>query len=121
MKPATSATGSSGSNSTPFFKRLIRAEMAERRAKGLCYNCDELYSVEHKCKRLFRIEVPDSDSDQDEEATDDPEISLHAISGLRSSQTMQLQALVAGWPFWVLVDSGSTHNFVREGAIEKMA
>ncbi|KAH0644677.1 hypothetical protein KY284_032561 [Solanum tuberosum] len=38
------------SNQTPLVKRLTRAEMAERRAKGLCYNCDELYSAIHQCK-----------------------------------------------------------------------
>lgn len=32
--------------------------MEERRAKGLCYNFDESYTIEHKCKRLFWIEVP---------------------------------------------------------------
>ncbi|CAN0926197.1 hypothetical protein LINGRAHAP2_LOCUS35196 [Linum grandiflorum] len=34
-------------------KRLTRAEAAERRAKGLCYNCDEPYVPGHSCKRLF--------------------------------------------------------------------
>ncbi|CAN0846348.1 hypothetical protein LINGRAHAP2_LOCUS4409 [Linum grandiflorum] len=34
-------------------KRLTRAEAAERRAKGLCYNSDEPYVSDHSCKRLF--------------------------------------------------------------------
>ncbi|KAG6489677.1 hypothetical protein ZIOFF_050953 [Zingiber officinale] len=50
-----------------FFKRLTRAEMAERRAKGLCFNYDESYSTGHKCKRLFWIEVPDDDREGEEE------------------------------------------------------
>ncbi|KAL1068022.1 hypothetical protein V6Z11_D12G169700 [Gossypium hirsutum] len=41
-------------------------EMAERRAKGLCYNCDEFYSMRHKCKRLFWIEVLDVEGEQNE-------------------------------------------------------
>ncbi|PPS11403.1 hypothetical protein GOBAR_AA09241 [Gossypium barbadense] len=32
-------------SSAPFIKRLTRAEMAERRAKGLCYNCNKSYSM----------------------------------------------------------------------------
>ncbi|KAG6511769.1 hypothetical protein ZIOFF_029846 [Zingiber officinale] len=84
---------SKGTPPTSFFKRLSRAEMAEQRAKDLCFNCDESYSTGHKCKRLFWIEVPDDDSKGEEEGEMHPEISLHAISG------------------------GSTHNFVREGLV----
>ncbi|KAG6482276.1 hypothetical protein ZIOFF_058907 [Zingiber officinale] len=49
-----------------FFKRLTRAEMAERSAKGLCFNCDESYSTGHKCKRLFWIEVSDDEKEGEE-------------------------------------------------------
>ncbi|PHT31553.1 hypothetical protein CQW23_27890 [Capsicum baccatum] len=48
------------SNQTPIVKRLIHAEMGEKRAKGLCYNCDELYSATHQCKRLFWMELDNS-------------------------------------------------------------
>ncbi|KAG6482283.1 hypothetical protein ZIOFF_058914 [Zingiber officinale] len=106
-----------GTPPTSFFKRLSRAEMAEQRAKGLCFNCDESYSTGHKCKRLFWIEVPDDDSEGEEEGETHPEISLHAISRVRNSQTMQLLAVSHRIPVSVLVDSGSTHNFVREGLV----
>ncbi|KAK8503057.1 hypothetical protein V6N12_011317 [Hibiscus sabdariffa] len=79
-------------SSAPFIKRLTRIEMAERRAKGLCYNCDESYSLGHKCKRLFWIEVPDYEGEQDNDEVDNLEVSLHAISGTRNSSTMQLIA-----------------------------
>ncbi|KAG6490402.1 hypothetical protein ZIOFF_051698 [Zingiber officinale] len=108
---------SKGTPPTSFFKRLSRAEMAERRAKGLCFNCDESYSTGHKCKRLFWIKVLDDDSEGEEEGETHPEISLHAISGVRNSQTMQLLAASHGIPVSILVDSGSTHNFVREGLV----
>ncbi|PPS16724.1 hypothetical protein GOBAR_AA03843 [Gossypium barbadense] len=65
-------------SSAPFIKRLTRAEVAERRAKGLCYNCDESYSMRHRCKKLFWIEVSDIEDEQDD-AVDDLEISLHTI------------------------------------------
>ena len=32
-------------------KRLSPAQVEERRRKGLCYNCDDKWSPEHKCKR----------------------------------------------------------------------
>ncbi|OMO53595.1 Retrotransposon gag protein [Corchorus olitorius] len=34
----------------PQIKRLTSTEMQARRAKGLCYNCDEKYSPGHKCR-----------------------------------------------------------------------
>lgn len=43
-KPQSGSTISGSSSSTPPFKKLSRMEMADRRSKGLCYNCDELYS-----------------------------------------------------------------------------
>lgn len=41
---------------TPYVKRLNRAEMETRRAKGLCFNCDETFTPGHRCKRLFWLE-----------------------------------------------------------------
>lgn len=37
------------SNTAPHFKKMSYAELQERRAKGLCYNCDEKFSPQHKC------------------------------------------------------------------------
>lgn len=56
------------------------------------------------------------DQADENELEDDipPEISLHAITGIKNSQTMQLQILVNRHPMLGLVDSGSTHNFISE-------
>jgi len=40
--PSSNASSSSSNQKT--FKRLSRTEMDERRAKGLCFNCDEVYN-----------------------------------------------------------------------------
>ena len=32
------------------FKRMSDVEMHMRREKGLCYRCDEKYSIGHRCK-----------------------------------------------------------------------
>ncbi|KAL8104131.1 hypothetical protein AgCh_028387 [Apium graveolens] len=114
----TSLTSSGSINKTPVIKRLSRAEMAEQRGKGLCYNCDESYSTGHKCKRLFCLMV-DDEEDVEVEYDTSPEISLHAISGIKNSQTMQLQIFVAKEPMLGLVDSGSTYNFISEAAALK--
>jgi hypothetical protein len=38
-------------------RRLSPTEMAQRRAEGLCYNCDEKFVLGHRCKKLFILEV----------------------------------------------------------------
>ncbi|KAJ4953446.1 hypothetical protein NE237_030278 [Protea cynaroides] len=38
-------------------------------------------------------------------------ISLHALMGVLTPQTMQVEAKIADTPITVLIDSGSTHNF----------
>ncbi|PHT55201.1 ARF guanine-nucleotide exchange factor GNL1 [Capsicum baccatum] len=46
-------------------RRLTSAEMNEKRAKGLCFFCDEKYELGHKCaskKQLYLIDVMDEDA-----------------------------------------------------------
>ena len=60
----------------------------------------------------------------DEEAIEEPselaEISLHALTGIQASRTMQLQVNIAGHTVFALVDSGSTHNFIAEGTARRL-
>lgn len=52
----SSMSGSSGSAHP--FKRITFNEMQLRRAKGLCFNCDEKFSPSHRCpnKRLLLLQ-----------------------------------------------------------------
>ncbi|KAL8099697.1 hypothetical protein AgCh_032096 [Apium graveolens] len=112
---SVSSTGSSVI--APPIRRLSKAGMFERRAKGQCFNCDELYSAGHKCKRLFCLLVVDENEDYEEEShLLEPEISLNAITGIKNFQTIQLQARIDGKPILILVNSGSMHNFINEKA-----
>ncbi|KAB5548164.1 hypothetical protein DKX38_011570 [Salix brachista] len=52
---STTANSSLPSNQRTF-KRLSRVEMDERRAKGLCFNCDEIYNRGHQCICLFWLD-----------------------------------------------------------------
>jgi hypothetical protein len=100
--------------------------MAQRRADGLCYNCDEKFVLGHRCKKLFIIEVV-AFEDEEEEAVDEtiecaalsgalvePGISLHAITGVRAQgfQTMKVYVSIGDAVAVALLDSGSSHNFV---------
>jgi hypothetical protein len=90
-----------------------------------CYNCDEPYVRGHKCSRLFYLEVSDYIVEEPEDAANetaaepvpfDPEtpmISLNAIAIIRTKDTMQVYITIGNDQFIALLDSGSTHNFVR--------
>jgi hypothetical protein len=108
--PTTPATPT-----TKPFKKLTPTEMLERRRLGLCYNCDDQYTRGHKCPKLFYLEVADNDDDtpdgQEQHAADEPLISLHAIAGVRTDDTMQVRVQVGEKEFIALIDTGSTHNF----------
>ena len=74
-------------------KRLSQAEMEERRRLGLCFNCNEKFGRGHirVCQRIFLLNLaPDDDDDTASATADaspaDPRISLHAISGVRTSE-----------------------------------
>lgn len=88
----------------PNRRTLTQAELSEKRAKNLCFWCDEQYTPGHKCKgkrpQLFHIEVEDEEEFCD--ATEHPQeeneglqtqcaqISLEAIEGLTNFQTMRV-------------------------------
>lgn len=91
--------------------------MADRKCQGLCFNCDEKFTLAHECKQLLHIEfvnemVGSEDEDPGEEPN--PEISLHALTGINTGCTMQLEVTVGGALLMALVDSGSTHNFMAD-------
>ncbi|XP_075478825.1 uncharacterized protein LOC142519678 [Primulina tabacum] len=111
----------------PFLiKKLSPAEMAARRDKGLCYNCDEKYSFGHRCQgKLFCFmiddELEDSFRAEEEEPHDDnvviPEISLHAMAGQVSPRTLRFRGQIGNLCVQTLVDGGSTHNFIQERVV----
>ncbi|XP_023874530.2 uncharacterized protein LOC111987066 [Quercus suber] len=116
-------------------KRFSPAQMEERKKKGLCYNCDERWAPGHKCKNamLFLLDHVDlvqgnvnseihsteveekgyaeqiGQVGQDQE---DAEITLYALSGTSTSGTMRVMGKINQRSFVILIDSGSTHNFI---------
>jgi hypothetical protein len=107
--------------------------MAERQLKGLCYNCDEKYFLGHKCKEqnIF-MKISEDVSEEDVEPplvsmsleptnitppSDSLEvelvISLNSLTGLSAHQTLKLIGYIKHRKVIILVDSGSTHNFIH--------
>jgi hypothetical protein len=88
-----------------------------KRANGECYRCTEKFTPDHKCasKGVFLIEM-DDDVEVDV-AVDELGISLHALTDIDVFNTMKLQVCVKGMMLVTLVDTGSTHTFIKEGLL----
>ncbi|KAL4184690.1 hypothetical protein AMTRI_Chr10g2390 [Amborella trichopoda] len=100
---------------------MSSAELQERRSKGLCYNCNDKWNPVHHCKKILLIEACTEEINGDvvmENDEDDsiatPAISLHAISGIRAPETMRVTGHLGRVDATILIDSGSTHNFISE-------
>jgi hypothetical protein len=109
------------------FQRLSWEEMQKRIAQGLCFNCNERFTTGHKCQRmqLLLLEGPthingityeevSEEADVEEVIREniEPEITLHALIGWSAPKTMHVDAKVGLFEIVVLIDSGSTHNFM---------
>ncbi|XP_026384082.1 uncharacterized protein LOC113279619 [Papaver somniferum] len=116
---------------TPVVRRLTQAEAEERRKQQLCYNCDEKWHRGHRCKThtLFlidRYDNQDEDNGTDEVAIEEEsekeavEISMHALDGSLAPQTMWVQGEIKKAKVTILIDSGSTHNFVDSAIPKRM-
>ena len=131
-KPAFSLPAPS---SRPTFKTLTPLEMANRREKGLCFNCDEKFSPGHKCSSKFMVMIVEEDESSDameellSDHPPDPEhmisdtqaqISFHALSGHLAPETLRLVGRVSTHKVMILIDGGSTHNFIQERLVKSL-
>jgi hypothetical protein len=113
--------------------KLTRAKMVEHQLKDICYNCDEKYFSEHKCKEqnifmvvtedIFEEDVVISHMEElpppyDLTPPSDPPyvdlvISLNALTSFSTPQTLKLIGYIKNRKIIILMDSGSTHNFIH--------
>lgn len=129
-RPTLAANPSEVKHSLPAIRRLTPNEARDRRMKGLCYHCDKKYTRSNRCKiqKLLWVEgllqdeeedggqiVEDADNSAHHELNEDdlaPQISVHAIAGTRTPQTMRISGTLKQCPLTILIDSGFTHNFI---------
>jgi hypothetical protein len=69
-------------------------------------------------KGIYLLQMDDSPTTDTK--TEDPLISLNAITGLSSTDTMQLDARVEDDTLGALIDSGSTHSFISTAAMSRV-
>lgn len=129
-------TNSAYNNSkSPMIRKISPAEMVKRREKGLCYNCDETYVTGHKCvKPQLYLMVGEDDVDEAENRPNPPEtnieenvsissndelpgVSIHALNGTQGIHTIKIEGTIGKQAVRILVDTGSTHNFVSTGVL----
>ncbi|GJW93030.1 ty3-gypsy retrotransposon protein [Tanacetum coccineum] len=109
-------------------KWISPAERQERLSKGLCFNCDNRWTRGHKCPGKFLLLMTDSVEDtgedltaEEDEAVESGDISiLNSLVGHGSPRSLQLWGKIGTTAVHILIDNGSTHNFVRPGVVERM-
>ncbi|RWV96413.1 hypothetical protein GW17_00040875 [Ensete ventricosum] len=111
----------------PAPKKLTRDELRERSTKELCWHCNKPWSREHHCKkgRLLVIEpVEDEDNETSEKALEPKEeameeesppanYAVHPLADYSNPQMMKVGGLLKQQPITVLIDMGSTNNFLN--------
>ena len=118
------------------FKRLTQKELDEKRAKGQCFYCDKKYFPGHKCERqMFALEVSGMEEEEGHECLEEenspdeneyllpeevPHISLNALSGIPTHNTMRVKGHILRQLLHILMDSGSTHNFLDLHTTKKL-
>ncbi|KAH0665576.1 hypothetical protein KY285_026782 [Solanum tuberosum] len=120
------------STSQPLQMQTWETERRNLMAQGLCYRCHEKFAPGHKCKfaklscmdltggdQLEDVDWVNATTVGDSQETNIAEISFHAILGQSVGSTMKLQGEINHRKVLILVDSGSTHNFVVESVVEK--
>ncbi|KAG2689172.1 hypothetical protein I3760_09G128300 [Carya illinoinensis] len=117
--------------------KISQTQMKDRREKGLCYHCDSKWNPGHRCNspKLYLIEEVEEDNpplDHDtgqvskEEVVEIldkgkcPEISLHAILGSSNPKTMRIRGKIGNQSVTILIDSGSTHNFLDPAILNRV-
>lgn len=123
-------------------KHMTRDQINEKRRKRLCYSYDEPYTSGHVCKQpqMFVMVLnreEDDCTDEEEEMVEqepmvqeqvqgpeaqpmDVQITLHALSGQNTNNTIRVKGAVNNKPFSILIDSGSTSNFLDPQAAKKL-
>ncbi|OMO81357.1 Retrotransposon gag protein [Corchorus olitorius] len=137
---STSSSSKSHSPSSP--KIPNREERDARRKQGLCMWCGVKFSPGHKCGvkaqlyQLFLEETyePTVDTDESSDSTDiieeavlptkadgsNPIITLHALLGATGPQTMRVAGKIKNQWIMILIDTGSTHNFINTAVAKRL-
>lgn len=122
-------------------KRISAAERRERTRQGLCWYCPEKYTREHMCSEVFYALMGANDEDdiltdeldhqhvESEQLDNDGEnmvitgdvSSIHVLSPKIKPRAIRLKGRINDSEVSVLIDGGSTHNFIQHAVAEKLS
>ncbi|XP_056686977.1 uncharacterized protein [Spinacia oleracea] len=138
VNPTRSISVNSRNSGTVETKRLTERELQEKKAKGLCFRCDERWGIGHQCKRkeMSVILIDEEDDDGGEldgelgrefqsmemppEEESPAVLSINSIVGFTNPKTLKMVGLINDNEVVVMVDPGATHNFISLRAVEKL-
>ena len=111
-------------------------QLEEKRAKRLYYICDSKYTKGHECaeKKLFYIDCEEEEEKEQErskeediiqeQSLDKEEINLtiscNTLAGITTPKTIKIGGQIKKKEVIVLIDSGSTHNFIHCKATKEL-
>lgn len=108
------------------------AQKQEYDAKGLCYKCDGKWHRGHRCENILLMFLDDDDNSDDhatakEDKSEELRIvvgadifSLNSMAGTSTPRSLRFTEVIKGTPVVVLVDGGSSHNFIHPDVVEKL-
>jgi hypothetical protein len=107
-----------------------------RKANNLCFKCGERYDPTHQCAKKTGAELhaitmddtPEQLSDevlnmlemQDLAEAQQLSLSIHALAGTDSGDTIRLRALIGNQHLLILVDSGSKGSFLNVNMLSRL-
>ncbi|XP_042032197.1 uncharacterized protein LOC121778871 [Salvia splendens] len=110
--------------------RVSNAEKSERSRKGLCWHCPEKYAPGHVCATKLLCYVGDEDDEepgqglecppQDEDLITEDISHLHSLTGGKRSVPFQVLGELGVTKVRILIDTGSTHNFLHSRFAEHL-
>ncbi|XP_035546571.1 uncharacterized protein LOC118348625 [Juglans regia] len=117
-------------------KKVNSSQIDDKRRKGLCYHCEEKWNPNHVCKnpRVYYLQgacnaeqdlIDNSEAqlvleleEKSEKESEELEVSIHAISRCINNNAMKLFGKIGSASVEILVDLGSTHNFLDPMVVE---
>lgn len=107
--------------------------MQAKKDKGLCFRCDDKYTIGHRCRNkelhvllvADDIEGGDGEEEMKEEKVrrtefEEVELSMNSVVSLTSPKTMKMKDTINGQEVVVLIDFGATHNFISSKLVRKL-
>lgn len=121
-------------------RRMSDGEYQNLREKGLCFKCDENFTVGHRCKtretrELHVVLVNEEEEaivDHEEEILKDEteakqlevvdrvELALRSIMGFSAPGMMKVKGSAGKKEVIILIDCGATHNFLSLGLVKEL-